>query len=165
MENSWRDLPSSRYGRLTSYTFGAFTLDLERFRLERAGQAVHVERQVFDVLAYLIAHRDRVVAKTELLDNVWGDRFVSESALSSRIKAARRAVDDDGARQQVIRTVFGRGYQFVADVSGEPAPIPPAAPLGGRSSRRSSSATHPTERASPTASSGPARRSSRRRTG
>ena len=117
----------SRYVRLTSYTFGAFTLDLERFRLARAGEPVHVERQVFDVLAYLIAHRDRVVAKTELLDNVWGDRFVSESALSSRIKAARRAVDDDGARQEVIRTVFGRGYQFVADVSAEPAPPAPTA--------------------------------------
>ena len=85
---------------------------------------MHVERQVFDVLAYLIAHRDRVVAKTELLDNVWGDRFVSESALSSRIKAARRAVGDDGARQAVIRTVFGRGYQFVAEVTGEPAAPP-----------------------------------------
>ena len=116
LENSWRVSPSLGYVRLTSYSFGAFSLDLERFRLERAGQLVHVERQVFDVLAYLIAHRDRVVAKTELLDNVWGDRFVSESALSSRIKAARRAVDDDGARQSVIRTVFGRGYQFVAEV-------------------------------------------------
>ena len=112
-------MPSSGYVRLTSYTFGPFTLDLERFRLERAGQTVHVERQVFDVLAYLIAHRDRVVPKTELLDNVWGDRFVSESALSSRIKAARRAVDDDGARQHIIRTIFGRGYQFVADVTGD----------------------------------------------
>ena len=111
---------------VTSYTFGAFTLDLERFRLCRSGQPVHVERQVFDVLAYLIAHRDRVVAKTELLDNVWGDRFVSESALSSRIKAARRAVDDDGVRQGVIRTVFGRGYQFVAELSGELAPAPAA---------------------------------------
>ncbi len=128
MENSWRDPRSSRYGRLTTYAFGAFTLDLERFRLERAGQAVHVERQVFDVLAYLIAHRERVVAKTELLDNVWGDRFVSESALSSRIKAARRAVGDDGARQQVIRTVFGRGYQFVAEVDAEPARVLPAVP-------------------------------------
>jgi pimeloyl-ACP methyl ester carboxylesterase/DNA-binding winged helix-turn-helix (wHTH) protein len=129
MENSWRDLPLSGYFRHTSYTFGEFTLDLERYRLERAGKAVHVERQVFDVLAYLIAHRDRVVAKTELLDNVWGDRFVSESALSSRIKAARRAVDDDGARQQVIRTVFGRGYQFIADVgaTGGPPPAPPPA--------------------------------------
>ena len=50
-----------------------------------------MEPQVFDVLAYLINHRDRIVSKAELLDNVWGDRFVSESALTSRIKTARRA--------------------------------------------------------------------------
>ena len=76
----------------------------------------HVEPQVFDVLVYLIRHRDRVVTKAELLDNVWGDRFVSESALASRLKSARRGVGDDGASQRVIRTVFGRGYQFVAPV-------------------------------------------------
>ena len=62
---------------------------------------MHVEPQVFDVLAYLVAHRDRVVPKTELLDAVWGDRFVSESALTSRIKEARRAVGDDGAAPAV----------------------------------------------------------------
>ena len=71
---------------------------------------------MFDVLLYLIRHRDRVVTKAELLDNVWGDRFVSESALASRLKSARRGVGDDGASQRVIRTVFGRGYQFVAPV-------------------------------------------------
>ena len=54
---------------------------------------------MFDVLAHLIPHRDRVVPKTELLDEVWGDRFVSESALTSRVKSARRAVGDDGAAQ------------------------------------------------------------------
>lgn len=92
-------------------------LEIERFELRRDGVSVHVEPQVFDVLAYLIEHRHRVVPKTELLDNVWGDRFVSESALSSRLKSARRAVGDDGASQRVIRTVFGRGYQFVAEVT------------------------------------------------
>ena len=60
----------------------------------------------------LVERRDRVVHKTELLDEVWGDRFVSESALTSRIKAARQAVGDDGTAQQVIRTVHGRGYQL-----------------------------------------------------
>jgi pimeloyl-ACP methyl ester carboxylesterase len=87
----------------------------------------HVEPQVFDVLVYLIRHRQRVVPKSELLDNVWGDRFVSESALASRLKSARRAVGDDGASQRVIRTVFGRGYQFVASVAERgdgPAPAP-----------------------------------------
>ena len=68
------------------------------------------------MLVHLIRHRDRVVTKVELLDTVWGDRFVSESALASRLKSARRAVGDDGSGQRVIRTVFGRGYQFVAPV-------------------------------------------------
>ena len=57
-----------------------------------------------------------MVSKEELLDTVWGDRFVSESALTSRIKAARRAVGDDGTRQAVIATAHGRGYRLVVTV-------------------------------------------------
>jgi DNA-binding winged helix-turn-helix (wHTH) protein len=57
-----------------------------------------------------------VVSKEELLDNVWGDRFVSESALSSRITSARKAVGDDSRRQEVNRTVHGRGFRIVAPV-------------------------------------------------
>jgi pimeloyl-ACP methyl ester carboxylesterase/DNA-binding winged helix-turn-helix (wHTH) protein len=105
------------------YQFGDVVLDTDRYELRRAGEPVHVEPQVFDVLAHLLANRDRVVPKTELLDTVWGDRFVGESALSSRIKAARQAVGDDGSAQKVIRTRHGRGYRFVADVrvaDGEP---------------------------------------------
>jgi pimeloyl-ACP methyl ester carboxylesterase/DNA-binding winged helix-turn-helix (wHTH) protein len=98
------------------YEFGDCQVDLARLELRRAGSRVHVEPQVFDVLAHLIVHRDRVVTKGELLDTVWGDRFVSESALTSRIRAARSAVGDDGGAQRVIRTAHGRGYRFVADV-------------------------------------------------
>jgi predicted ATPase/DNA-binding winged helix-turn-helix (wHTH) protein len=97
-------------------SFGCFELDTTTYELRRDGEVVAVEPQVFDVLALLVRHRDRVVAKEELLDEVWGDRFVSESALTSRIKAARRAVDDDGRAQAVIRTAHGRGYRFVADL-------------------------------------------------
>lgn len=99
------------------YEFAGYALDSRRFELTRDGTPVHVEPQVFDVLVHLIRHRDEVVSKAELLDSVWGDRFVSESALTSRLKAARRAVGDDGTSQTVIRTVFGRGYQFVAPVT------------------------------------------------
>ena len=80
------------------------------------GANVHVEQQVFDVLLHLVEHRDRVVPKTELLDTVWGHRFVTESTLTSRIKSARRAVGDSGDRQEVIRTVRGVGYQLAAEV-------------------------------------------------
>jgi pimeloyl-ACP methyl ester carboxylesterase/DNA-binding winged helix-turn-helix (wHTH) protein len=104
------------------WRFDDVELDTEAYELRRGGAVVPVEPQVFDVLVHLISHRHRVVAKTELLDAVWGDRFVSESALSSRIKSARRAVGDDGRAQRLVRTVHGRGYRFVGDVDAEPAP-------------------------------------------
>jgi pimeloyl-ACP methyl ester carboxylesterase/DNA-binding winged helix-turn-helix (wHTH) protein len=98
------------------FAFDGCELDVQRLELRRDGHAVAVEPQVFDVLVHLLRHRDRVVSKEELLDQVWGDRFVSESALTSRIKAARRAIGDDGASQRIIRTLHGRGYRFIADV-------------------------------------------------
>ena len=109
-----------------------YELDVEAFELRHNGEPVAVEPQVFDVLAYLVERRDRVVTKEEMLDNIWGDRFVSESALTSRLKSARRAVGDDGRAQAVIRTVHGRGYRFVAEVremaaatvATEPVPAP-----------------------------------------
>ena len=115
--------------------FANCELDLARVILRRDGHEVHVEPQVFDVLAYLAQHRDAVVRKEELLDEVWGDRFVSESALTTRIKSVRQAVGDDGNTQAIIRTVHGKGYEFVASVEVEepsgPSPAPTAmAPAG-----------------------------------
>ena len=98
------------------FSFGELVLDTDRFLLERGGTSVHVQPQVFDVLSHLVLNRERVVPKTELLDSIWGDRFVSESTLTSRIKAARRVVGDDGILQTVIKTVHGRGYRWVAEV-------------------------------------------------
>ncbi len=94
-------------------------LDLGRYELRRRGTRIPMEPQVFDVLSLLVQHRSRLVPKEELLDEIWGDRFVSESTLTSRIKAARQATGDDGEAQRVIRTVRGRGYMFVATVAGD----------------------------------------------
>lgn len=111
------------------HRFGDYEVDERRIELRRGGVPVPVEPQVFDVLLLLLRERDRVVTKEELLDRVWGDRFVSESALTSRIKALRRAVGDDGRSQHVIRTVHGRGYQFVAPIEEAPAaPVPAGTP-------------------------------------
>ena len=111
------------------FVFSDCQLDLDRFELRRAGRLRPVEPQVFDLLAVLIRERHRVVPKEELLDTVWGNRFVSESALTSRVKAARQAIGDDGHSQRLIRTARGRGYQFVAPVD-EAAQPDPAATLG-----------------------------------
>jgi DNA-binding winged helix-turn-helix (wHTH) protein/pimeloyl-ACP methyl ester carboxylesterase len=98
------------------FRFEGYELDPATRELRNESGPVHLEQQVFDVLRHLAEHRDRVVPKTELLDAVWGDRFVSESALTSRVKSARQAVGDSGERQQVIKTIHGVGYRFVASV-------------------------------------------------
>jgi pimeloyl-ACP methyl ester carboxylesterase/DNA-binding winged helix-turn-helix (wHTH) protein len=94
--------------------FGDYELDISGHQLHRAGESVHVEPRAFDLLCHLVAHRDRVVSKNELLDLVWGDRFVSEAALTTALRTARLAIGDTGGQQQSIRTVHRRGYQFVA---------------------------------------------------
>jgi predicted ATPase/DNA-binding winged helix-turn-helix (wHTH) protein len=110
--------------------FAGCELDLDRVVLRRDGEPVRIEPQAFDLLAYLVAHRGAVVRKEQLLDDVWGDRFVSESALTTRIKAVRQAVGDDGTRQEIIRTVHGKGYEFVATVeSVDHEPVLPPRPV------------------------------------
>ncbi len=98
------------------YEFGNCLLDTAAAELRRDGELVAVEPQVLAVIEHLVTHPDRLVTKIELLDEVWGDRFVSETALTSRIKLARRACGDSGQAQGVIKTVHGRGYRLVAPV-------------------------------------------------
>lgn len=64
-------------------------LDLQRYELRYAGRLVKLEAQVFNVLVYLIQHRDRVVTKEEILKQLWPGRFVTEATLTSRVMAAR----------------------------------------------------------------------------
>ncbi len=118
------------------YAFDGCCLDPARVELRRDGELVHVEPQVFEVLAFLVANRDRVVTKAELLDHVWGDRFVSDSALTSRLKAVRRAIGDDGVSQRLIATVHGVGYRFVGEVVEGASPTGPG-PGDGSAERRS----------------------------
>ena len=103
------------------YKFGDCDLDTDRLELRRHGAVVGLEPQAFDVLVYLVERRQRVVSKEELMDHVWGGRFVSETAVTSRIKQVRRAVGDDGQAQDVVRTHHGRGYRIVADVTEDSA--------------------------------------------
>jgi DNA-binding winged helix-turn-helix (wHTH) protein len=98
------------------YAFGDYELDTRLHELRRAGDPVRIEPQVFDVLAYLFANRDRLVPKVELLDRVWGHRYVAPTTLNSRIKHARQAVGDDGSAQRIIRTVHGIGFRVVTHV-------------------------------------------------
>lgn len=113
------------------YSFGPYELDTHVYELRQSGVVRPIEPQVFDVLAYLVLHRDRLVSKEELLEKLWADRFVSETTLTSRVKEARKAVGDTGTSQSVIRTQRGRGYRFVAPVIELGAPGPPEFDLPG----------------------------------
>lgn len=108
------------------YFFEGSVLDTDRRELRRCGTAVDIEPQVFDLLEYLIRHRERVVSRDELIEQIWGGRVVSESALSTRINAARNAIGDNGSEQRLIKTLPRKGIRFVGEVeqkSPEPAPV------------------------------------------
>jgi len=98
------------------YQFEQFVVDTSLFRLHLNESELPVRPQVFDLLVYLIKNRDRVVTRDELLEHLWKGKVVTDSALGVQLKNARKAVNDTGARQQVIKTVHGRGYRFIADV-------------------------------------------------
>jgi len=98
------------------YLFDSYVLDTDRRELRREGDPVSLEPQVFDLLAYLIEKRDRVVDKDDLLASIWQGRIVSESTVTSRINAARRAIGDSGDQQRLIKTFLRKGIRFVGEV-------------------------------------------------
>ena len=93
------------------YHFHDYELDERLYQLRRGGKPVEIEPKVFDVLVYLLHHRDHIVSKDELLDKLWPEQVVSETALTRCIVAARKAVGDNGTKQHVIETQHGRGYR------------------------------------------------------
>jgi pimeloyl-ACP methyl ester carboxylesterase/DNA-binding winged helix-turn-helix (wHTH) protein len=103
------------------FRFENHVLDADRRELRRGSELIAVEPQVFDLLLYLLENRDHVVSKDDLIASVWGGRIVSDSTLTSRINAARRAVGDNGEQQRLIRTIARKGIRFVCAVD-EPPP-------------------------------------------
>lgn len=99
-----------------TYRFGDFRLDPASRQLWHGGQEVVLHRKAFDCIVHLIEHRDRAVERDELLAAVWGDVHLSDSAVAQAIFEARRAVNDTGQEQRVIRTMWGFGYRWVAPV-------------------------------------------------
>jgi DNA-binding winged helix-turn-helix (wHTH) protein len=101
--------------------FGAYELELDQRELRRAGEVVPLEPKAFKVLVYLLTHRHRAVSKSELLDTLWPQEYVTESALTRSVRLIRQAVGDAGHQQHIIKTLRGYGYRFMADVILPPA--------------------------------------------
>jgi TolB-like protein len=102
--------------RRMQFLFGHYVLDPERRELTGDAEPIAIGPQVFDLLLYLVRHRERVVSKDEVLEAVWSGRIVSESTLTSHVNAARKAIGDNGSKQELIRTVARKGFRFVGDV-------------------------------------------------
>jgi DNA-binding winged helix-turn-helix (wHTH) protein len=107
------------------YIFDNYALDPERRELRTGATVVAMEPQVFDLLVHLIRHREHVVSRDELIESIWGGRIVSESALSTRINAARSAIGDSGTGQRLIKTLPRKGVRFVGEVREERKPLEP----------------------------------------
>lgn len=121
---------------MATFRFGRFDLDFDRFELRHNGDVIRAEPRVLELLHYLIQHRERVVPKEELLDKLWRDTHVSESALTSTVRDLRRVLSDSPTSPSWIKTVYGRGFRFVGEaavVTGAPA----ATPVATKSDRKS----------------------------
>ncbi len=111
------------------YVFEDFELDTQGYELRQGGELRSLEPQGFNVLIYLIEHRDRVVSKTELLEQLWPGQYVSEATLVQRVVAARRALGDSGRVQHYIKTVHGRGYRFIAAIDKDSSDVTISLPV------------------------------------
>jgi adenylate cyclase len=98
------------------YLFEEYAFDTERRELCRGVDVVSVTPQVFDLLDYLIHHRERVVSKDDLINAIWNGRIVSDAALTTRLNAARTAIGDSGEEQRLIKTLPRKGFRFVGKV-------------------------------------------------
>ena len=123
---NWRPV----WGTTVLYLFADHVLDPDRRELRRRGSAVAVEPQVLDLLICLVQNRDRVVSKDDLIAAVWGGRIVSDTTLTSRVYAARRAVGDSGRDQRLIRTISRKGLRFVGTVHPQSGRAEPARATG-----------------------------------
>ncbi len=101
------------------YLFDNYVLDADQRELRRGQDTIALQPQVFDLLEYLIRKRDRLVTKDDLIAAIWGGRIVSESALTTRINAARTAIGDSGEEQRLIKTLPRKGIRFVGTVREE----------------------------------------------
>jgi DNA-binding winged helix-turn-helix (wHTH) protein len=140
--------------------FEPFVIDVDRLELRDADRRVEIEPRALELLIHLARNRDRLVTKDELHQVLWQGRFVSDAALSTLVKAARRAIGDTGRDQRFIETRYGRGFRFCGAVADADAAAPRAPPSAAAYALSCPSTTSPATRATPCSRTASPRRSS-----
>jgi DNA-binding winged helix-turn-helix (wHTH) protein/tetratricopeptide (TPR) repeat protein len=115
-----------------TFRFHPFQLPPDVDLLYRDGAPVQIEPRAVQVLRYLIRHRDRVVPKEELLDQVWADVFTTDAVLKQAVSQVRRALGDTPDAPRYVRTFHARGYRFIAPVEVHESPPVEDAPARER---------------------------------
>jgi len=101
------------------HRFGDFTLDPETRELRSNGGDVHLSPKAFDLLVLLVANRARAVSKADLQQRLWPSTFVEETNLATLVAEIRRALGDPAAHPRFVRTIYGFGYRFVAELTAD----------------------------------------------
>jgi len=124
MSARWQPAGTARRVRHMRYAFAECILDTRLYTLHREGTTVRLRPKAFQVLQYLLEHRDHVVSKDELCAHVWPGQFISDATLEGCITLARRAIGDSGRVQRLIESRRGYGYRFVGTVQEEAMSLP-----------------------------------------
>lgn len=115
------------------YEFDAFEIDTNKVELRRNGLVLPIEPRPYALLLLLVENRERLVSKQEIIEKIWDGRFISEAAISTAVRTLRQVLDDNGHEQKYVRTVRGRGFRFIAQVTmRSPAATQVETPIGGQ---------------------------------
>jgi eukaryotic-like serine/threonine-protein kinase len=115
-----------------TYSFDDVIVEGHAFRVLKAGKPIGLEPKAINVLVFLLENPQRLVGKRELLDQVWGDTFVTENVLSRAVAQLRNALGDDAKEPRYIETVPTRGYRFIFPISVSTATSPEVVSVVGQ---------------------------------
>lgn len=124
----------------TRYRWDDFVLDLDSYRLERAGVPLSLEPKAFNLLALMVRRPGHLFTKQEIFEALWVDTAVTDHALTRVVAQLRRVLGDDAGAARFLETVPTRGYRWIkpvdalgeADRAEAPAVNAAAGRAGGR---------------------------------
>src|SRR3989442_9156227 len=103
------------------YLLDSYALTPDEQALSRSGQTIHLSKRPFQVLTYLVEHRDRFVSRAELLDRFWDGKDVYDDALRKCVGSIRKALDDQSDRARFVETRWGVGYRYIGPIEEQVA--------------------------------------------
>jgi len=96
-------------------SFGSFTVDMNASKLLSGNTEIKLKSMEYKLLKYLVQNKNRIISKNELFENVWGDAITGDGTLNVHIRHLREKIEQNPTEPRYIKTVWGTGYEFIAD--------------------------------------------------